>query len=138
MITDYLSLQAAVLDYANKDDPAARITDFIALAEARLNPILRQTTSLPVPFSLSDAAPTNVLLTTYPNLYLAAAVLESAFYWEDDGKAARWSARLNDALEVVKANVGRAKGGARLHPDPALARRDYDRLGFDPSQSPDL
>lgn len=50
---------------------------------------------------LTNAAPTNWLLTGYPGLYLAAALYEAALWYDDPEGAARYTAQLNDQLDQL-------------------------------------
>lgn len=48
--------------------------------------------------SLSDASPTNYLLTTYPNVYLFACLVEAHTYVQNKEEAAVWDARFRDSV----------------------------------------
>jgi hypothetical protein len=64
---------------------------------------------------LSDAAPTNWLLATAPNIYLFGALLEASAYIRDQAQLAQWSAAYGAATEALQAQDRRAKhGGAPL------------------------
>lgn len=52
--------------------------------------------------ALSDAAPTNWVLTNHPDVYLYAALLEAAPYMRDDQRQAAWQMRLNDSIQQLK------------------------------------
>lgn len=58
-------------------------------------------------FSLSEAAPTNWLLTNHPDAYLFAALVEAAPYVRDMDGLAMWSARLQAAIDEINAKEGR-------------------------------
>ncbi len=49
-------------------------------------------------FALSDASPTNFILTTYPDVYLFGALLEASNYEIDDQRAAMWNQRFVTAM----------------------------------------
>jgi hypothetical protein len=51
--------------------------------------------------SLSDAAPTNWLLTAYPDVYLFAGLAETAFYVKDKESAAMWTARADSIIAEI-------------------------------------
>lgn len=51
--------------------------------------------------ALSDAAPTNTLLTIYPNVYLYAVLLESAPYLKDDQRILVWENMYREAVQSV-------------------------------------
>ncbi|HYE43309.1 MAG TPA: hypothetical protein VEA15_07925 [Caulobacteraceae bacterium] len=53
-------------------------------------------------FALSEAAPTNWLLTAHPDAYLAAALVEAALWAQDDEQAQRWEARYQAAAQAVR------------------------------------
>lgn len=51
---------------------------------------------------LSDAAPTNWILTDHPDLYLYGALAESAPYLKDDVRVAMWNGRFQVALKELR------------------------------------
>lgn len=55
-------------------------------------------------FALSDAAPTNALLTQYPDVYLYATLLEAAPYLRDNPSIPLWQDRLDRAVKEIQAN----------------------------------
>lgn len=62
--------------------------------------------SLPITYkarvpAISVGSPTNWLLTTYPNVYLYAALLECAPYIKDDARLQTWKAAYDLAIESV-------------------------------------
>jgi len=63
-------------------------------------------------FKLTDGAPTNALLTNFPNVYLYAALLESAPFLGHDERFAVWQSLLGQAIKEVNNNEqrGRAVG----------------------------
>lgn len=75
--------------------------------------------------ALSDAAPTNWLLTQHPDLYLAACIAWGGLYIEDDAKAAKWESIASRALREVANVESRKRRGklvtevAELVPSPA-------------------
>jgi hypothetical protein len=73
-------------------------------------------------FALSDASPTNWLLTYHPDLYLAAAIVWGGIFIQDDPAVARWAQILNSALPSVRNIISQSKR-AVLTVDPALSRR---------------
>lgn len=70
-------------------------------------------------FALSDAAPTNWLLTNHPDAYLAACLVEAATMTGDDA-AELWQGRLNMAIEEITYKDARLMALAPLTVDPAL------------------
>lgn len=75
-------------------------------------------------FALSDAAPTNWLLTNHPDLYLAAVIVWGGLFIQDDDVAARWAGILNSALPSVRNIIAQSKRGM-LTVDAALMRRRF-------------
>ena len=71
-------------------------------------------------FALSAQQPTNWLLTNHPDAYLAATLVWGGVFIEDDRKAVRWKALLDEALPRIRSELKRRKP-ARLRIDPALA-----------------
>ena len=64
---------------------------------------------------LSDAAPTNWLLTLAPDVYLYGALTQSAPYLKDDQRMAVWAALYQSALDGLNIESERAKqSGAGL------------------------
>jgi len=54
--------------------------------------------------ALTDAAPTNWLLASHPDVYLWGALLEAACYLEDDELAATYQTRFAAAVDEIRAN----------------------------------
>lgn len=54
------------------------------------------------PAALSDSATTNAILTAYPQIYLAASMIEAYLFMVNDAGEAKWQAIYNDA--VARAN----------------------------------
>jgi hypothetical protein len=67
--------------------------------------------------TLNDDAPTNDLLTKWPNLYLAAAMLEVADFVSNDKMEAKWTVRFNEAIEGVNLVDQHAGGLMRVRTD---------------------
>lgn len=65
-------------------------------------------------FALSDAEPTNWLLTNYPNLYLYGALKETAPFLKNDTRIATWDGLFQQALERVEAKEARSRSLAPL------------------------
>ena len=83
-------------------------------------------------FELSDAAPTNWLLTNHPDLYLAASIAWGSIYVRDDARA-EWGSIAEQFIPQVRAQLAKNKRGV-LRPDPALGymtsgrHLDWDRF----------
>lgn len=56
------------------------------------------------PDALSTDAPTNVLLTDHPEIYLYATLVETAPYISDDNRVQLWRAALDDAIGMATEN----------------------------------
>lgn len=206
-ITTYGELQAAAATWLVRADLTARIPEFIALAEARLNRVLRarlaesevslNTTpgqrTLPLPagfaeplalwlvqggarsplrfiepglmaatslqgqpcgwsvdgatlafdrpcdqayplvlrmltkFALSDAAPTNALLTDYPDAYLFATLCEAGPFLRDAELAQAYEARLERATFEINAKDARSRAARTLASEvPRRAAAGFD------------
>jgi hypothetical protein len=58
---------------------------------------------------LSDAAPQNWLITTYPNVYLYAALLEAMPFLKDDARINVWGAGYANAIAALAAQDDRLR-----------------------------
>ncbi len=74
-------------------------------------------------FALSDATPTNALLTRYPNVYLYGALLEAAPYVRELALIGLWQARYDRAKGELDQAEAAQKRNAVLAADPALLSR---------------
>ena len=200
-ITTYAELQAAAANWLVRADLTARIPEFIALAEARLNRVLRtrlsetdaaltttlgsRTVALPAgfteplrlwieradgreelpfleasligasslrgrpgawtvdgpnlafdrpcdrayavtlrllrAFALTDAAPTNALLSDFPDIYLFATLSEAAPFLRDPDLAAAYETKLGRAIAEANAKEARSRAARTLGTElPAL------------------
>lgn len=72
--------------------------------------------------ALSDAAPTNWLMTKSPDLYLYASLLNAAPYLKNDERIQVWAAGMSDVMEKMQMDSEKA-----MRPATALAAR---RRGF--------
>lgn len=200
-LSTYPQLKAAVADWLERSDLAERTGDFIALAESRLNRLLRlrsletdqsltgtphsRMVALPAGFrepvalwiegeggrqalrftdpavlpvevgggrprlwtidgdavaferpcdraygftlrmlgrlALSEAQPSNGVLTDYPDLYLFGALVEAAPYLRDAELLSLFAARFEAALAEARAKEARSRSLAALRVDPILA-----------------
>lgn len=68
--------------------------------------------------ALSDSNSTNWLLSSYPDIYLYAALLESAPYLREDARLLMWKAALDDALE----RLDKADRAAAFSAGPLVVR----------------
>lgn len=77
---------------------------------------------------LSDAAPTNLLLTNYPNVYLYGALREAATYLRAEALPI-WSAKYDDAITKAKAKESRNSALVTLSTEPGIMQLG-NRRGF--------
>lgn len=80
-------------------------------------------------FALSDAAPTNELLTNHPDVYLAASIMWGGVYIADAGKVQGFKTLLDEFIWETKSHIAQRKRGT-LTPDPALARMSSTRSEY--------
>lgn len=77
-------------------------------------------------FTLSDSAPTNWLLTNYPDAYLAACIIWGGMYTADMEKAASFNLILQDALPSIRNTIAQ-QHRALATVDPAITRVGNNR-----------
>ena len=71
-------------------------------------------------FALSDAAPTNDLLTNHPDVYLAACIMWGGIFIRDTSSVAGFKSLLDEFMVETSSHI--AQGNREtLSPDPALA-----------------
>lgn len=76
-------------------------------------------------FTLSDDVTTNVVLTQYPDLYLAACLAEAAPFLKDDEASQRWIDRRGHIEHDIREEEARQKAPATLSTDLSrLSRRN--------------
>jgi hypothetical protein len=68
---------------------------------------------------LSDAEPTNWLLTNHPDCYLSACMVEAGIFAEDE-RASSWEQRLRSAIDSIAWVDARSISVGTLSVDPAL------------------
>lgn len=73
-------------------------------------------------FALSDTVTTNWLLTENPDIYLYAALMESAPYIRDDGRLATWKAMFDMALQELKDSENKNKSIVKLRTEIMTSR----------------
>jgi hypothetical protein len=73
-------------------------------------------------FALTDAAPTNDLLTNYPDAYLAAVLAEGFDYALEEKRATYWRNRRDAAVAAIQQKDAKNRR-APLRADPALVGR---------------
>jgi hypothetical protein len=116
-----------VLDYVHPDylqavspTVAAGIPTIWALegSQLKVRPIddtgtvlLRYYQTIP---ALSDAAPTNWLLTAHPDLYLFGALAEAEMFGVNDERAAAWKARRDEVYAEIEQLSNRSRGAGAV------------------------
>lgn len=80
--------------------------------------------------ALSDAAPTNLILTQYPNVYLFGLLREAAPYLRDADAVSYWTGRYAEALNLAKAKENRAKSLVTLSTEPGELSYGHGRSRF--------
>jgi len=81
-------------------------------------------------FALSDANPTNELLTNNPDIYLCAAIVWGGLFVADDAAVSRYAQPLQAFISEQKLIEEQARRG-KLTVDPALStHRGYSYRGF--------
>lgn len=70
-------------------------------------------------FKLNDAAPTNALLTKYPDLYLYGTLLQAAPWIRDNDSLPLWNEMFNQAVREINATESRARAAAPLRTEIA-------------------
>lgn len=80
--------------------------------------------------TLSDANPTNLVLTNYPNVYLYGALKEAAPYLRDPDAASLWEMKYADSIAKAKAKEGREKSLVTLSTEPGQLTFRGNRAGF--------
>lgn len=73
-------------------------------------------------FALSEAAPTNWLLTNHPDVYLAAVLIWGGLFTRNDATGARWAAVLKTGIPSVRNIIAQKRRGI-LTVDPAISSR---------------
>lgn len=79
-------------------------------------------------FALTEAAPTNWLMTNHPDAYLFSVLVEAAPYLRDDNLLGIWSARLQQSLDEINAKEARSRSLTIL--DTGLADMPSDRRRY--------
>lgn len=80
--------------------------------------------------ALSDDAPTNVVLTQWPELYLFAACAEASRYLKDRQAALDWDAKWDAAIDEINTQEGRSRTLTTMSVEPALLVWKRGRGGF--------
>lgn len=114
VVTNFTSLQTAVSTYLNRSDLTTDLPTLIQMAEGTLrrDPRVRKVGEAELA-ELSAGAPTNWLITDFPDVYLYAVLAEAGNYLRDDDRVALWKQILEQKLNEISTT--------RQDPDRALA-----------------
>jgi hypothetical protein len=82
-------------------------------------------------FALSDAEPTNPILTDYPDLYLFGALLEAAPFLRDADLMALFQGRFDIAMQEATNKENQSRAHGKLRSDPAIRRPQAYDIRFD-------
>lgn len=80
--------------------------------------------------SISESAPTNLVLTNYPDLYLFGSLTEAGGYLRDNELFALFDGRFQVALNAAKDKEGRAKTLTTLSTEPGVLTSYSRRSGY--------
>lgn len=94
--TNYAGLQASIADWLDRPDLTNAIPNFIRLAEAKLQRRFVDVTTL------TTINTTNWLLTSHPDVYLYASLVEAAPYIKDDPRIPVWLENYNVRVAEVR------------------------------------
>jgi hypothetical protein len=95
-LANYGDLKSAVTTWLNRDDLDSQVPDFIALAETRLKKRFKGVTTL------SDVAPTSAFLTSYPDVYLYASLVEAEPFLQNDQRLQTWLSLYDRASAEIR------------------------------------
>jgi hypothetical protein len=107
---DYWTVEGAAIGFERPCDQACGFT---------LRALLR--------FALSEAEPTNWLLSNHPDAYLAAALVEAALWAADEEQAVRWQARYQAAVDAINNRETRSRAAALAADLPVAASFDIQK-----------
>lgn len=81
--------------------------------------------------ALSDAAPTNSLLTNYPDAYLFGALAEAGPFLRDQDVLTMYEAKLDSAISSINSKEARSRAQQNLPTEVGQLQRAGRRSGFD-------
>ena len=81
-------------------------------------------------FALSDAEPTNWLLTNYPDVYLYGSICEAEHFSRDDEAMMVAKARCDEAMRSVKRLNAKSQSGGTLAVETQMQPRRNDYEGY--------
>lgn len=93
---NYSDLKTSISTWLNRDDLAAQVPDFIALAETRLKKRFKGVTTL------SDSNPTSSFLTSYPDVYLYGSLIEAEPFLQNDQRLQTWLGLYDRATSEIR------------------------------------
>lgn len=70
--------------------------------------------------ALSNAVPTNILLTTYPDAYLTASLAEAYRFLKSYDEAMQWDTKHNQIAHDIREEEARTNAPATLHTEPGM------------------
>lgn len=119
--TNYTELKASIAQWMARSDLTGSAEGFIKLGESVLNRKLPELNAMAgAKFALSDAAPTNWLLTNFPDVYLAAVLVWSGLFTKNDADLQKWSSIFNSGIDDVQWIDARPTSKEPLVVDEAL------------------
>ena len=80
-------------------------------------------------FALSDASPTNDLLTNHPDVYLAACIVWGGLYTKDQSSIQVYATALDSFIKKTKTHLAQRKR-SQLTVDPTLSLIRSNRRGY--------
>jgi hypothetical protein len=119
---NYAQLLAALARWLWREDLTTALPDFIRLGHTSLRRQLLGVPEFDEPVTDSD---TNWLLTQHPDLYLYAALVESAPYLKDDERIALWRAELDRRIAEVRRGRSAAVADLTTYGGLLAAVRSY-------------
>lgn len=82
-------------------------------------------------YALSDASPTNTLLTDYPDAYLFGALIEAGPFLRDDDLFQTFEARFQNAVAEINSKEGRSRSLQTLSTEAGQLTSRMGRRSFD-------
>lgn len=119
-VTDIVTIERYLGEIAQTADPeyACEIDGTIYLAPAPGNGVTFKVIYHKKVPSLSDAAPTNWLLTSHPDVYLYGVLSQASVYDHDDGAMSNYERKFQLGLASILKSEAEHKYGDRLEMSP--------------------
>jgi hypothetical protein len=114
----------AQVQRANPTAGHPRVVAFVDQTDAHFAPVPDASYTLGLSYwatvaPLTDGSPTNWLLLQHPDIYLYAALVESAAYLREDDRTALWVAHLEERLDELHEDREAGEFSGRLASRPA-------------------